>query len=107
MSDTAKRLAGPVVGGVTEATLFTAASGTPDITTTVRQIIVANTTTTRQSFKLGIGADAPGTRIFSDLFVEPNQAFDWTGFLPLAEAETLRWTAPATLTVTVTGVESA
>lgn len=102
MADVAKRLAGPVVGSAAEATLYTVPSST---TTVLRDLSVTNTTTSRQTFKLTIGADAAGTRIYHDVPVDPGVPFEWAGFRVLNAAETLRWNAPATLTIVVNGVE--
>jgi hypothetical protein len=102
IGNTPKRMAGPVVGGVTEATLYTVPASTIAI---VRNIHVCNTSGAAVTFKMGIGADAAGTRLFSDASVPANGVFDWDGFLMLAAAETLRWTAAATLTVVVSGME--
>jgi hypothetical protein len=102
MADVAKRLAGPVVGTGAEATLYTVPTATTGI---LRDISVANTTTTRQTFKLTIGADAAGTRIYQDVPVDPGIPFEWNGFRVMAAAETLRWNGPSTLTIMVNGVE--
>lgn len=103
MADVAKRLAGPVVGTAAEATIYTVPGSTTGI---LRNVHVVNTTTTEQTFKMSIGADATGTRLCSDVPVLPGEAFDWPCFVVMAAAETLRWNGPATLTVTVSGVET-
>lgn len=101
MADVLSRIVGPVVGTGAAATLYTVASLKR---VTIREIMVVNTTTTRQSFKMSIGVDAAGTRIASDVFVEPNAIFKIPGVLVLEAAETLRWNGPATLTVTANAV---
>lgn len=73
--------------GTTETTLYTVAASTTII---VRQIQITNTTSTAATFKMSIGADAAGTRLFSDFSVAANDVLEWTGFLVLAAGETLR-----------------
>lgn len=105
MADVSKRLAGPTAGTGAAATLYTAPA-TPSQPTIVRHIQVANTTTTDQTFKLSIGADAAGTRLYSDTLVKGNGGLlNWNGFLVLNASEAIQWTAPTTLTVTISGVE--
>lgn len=102
MADTAKRLFGPTPGNGSEVTLYTA----PAAGAVIRHLHVCNTTTTEQTFKMSIGADAAGTRLFSDTPVPGNGGIlDLTGNIVLSNAETVRWTAPTTLTVTASGVE--
>jgi hypothetical protein len=98
---TAKRLCGPVAGTGSEATLYTA----PSTGAVIRDLNVCNTTTTEQTFKLSIGADAAGTRLCHDLPVPAGSVFQRTGNIVLGNAETLRWTGPTTLTITASGVE--
>ncbi len=103
MSDVPKRL-GPSVGTGAEATLLTVATAKKVILQSVR---VVNTTTTTQTFKMSIGADAAGTRLYDDVSVAADDFFAHDGmFLPLDAAETLRWNGPATLTVTGGYIES-
>jgi hypothetical protein len=101
VADVGKRI-GPTAGTGVAATLYTCAAANGFLW---RSMSVANTTTTEQSFKMSIGADAAGTRLFSDVVVPPNFTFDWTGIHFIANTETIRWIAPTTLTVTITGVE--
>lgn len=104
MANVAKRLAGPLVGSSSEQTLYTAPAST---TTTVQSVRVVNTTGGSLTFRMSIGADAAGTRLFSDLSVGANAVLKDAGFVAVLTAtETLRWTAPAGLTVTVNGVET-
>ena len=66
---------------------------------------VANTTTTNQTFKFSIGADAAGTRLFGDSLVEANGGVvlvEWGRGIPITDADTIEWTAATTLTVTIT-----
>jgi hypothetical protein len=102
MPDLQKRLAGPAVGTGAEATLYTVPGSTSAI---LRDISVTNTTATTQTFKMSIGADGAGTRLFSDEQVLAGATWQWNGFKVLNAAETLRWNGPATLTCTVSGVE--
>lgn len=101
--DVPKRL-GPSVGTAAEATLLTVATSKIAILQSVR---VVNTTTTTQTFKMSVGADAAGTRIYDDVSVLADDFFSEAGmFLPMAATETLRWNGPATLTVAVGYVEA-
>jgi hypothetical protein len=106
MADTAKRLAGPTSLTASSATIYTVPGSTTAI---LRNIRVANTTGVVARLTVSIGADAAGTRIWSSVAIPANDALDWSGFMVLAAAETLRAysdTASA-LTITVSGVESA
>lgn len=105
MADTAKRLVGPISLPNSATTLYTV----PALTTaTIRNIHIANATGTAATLKMSIGADAAGTRILSDFSVPADGFLDWSGFLVLAAAETLRATGGTNnaLTITVSGVET-
>lgn len=104
MANVAKRLFGPVVGTGSEATLYTV----PALTTaTVQSIRVVNTTGGALTFKMSIGADAAGTRLFSDYSVPANGVLKDAGFdAVMTAAETLRWNAPAGLTTLGNGIET-
>lgn len=103
--DTAKRLVGPAAFPTTATTFYTAPAST---TATMRHIRVVNTTGASITFKLSIGADAAGTRLYSDFPVPANDVYIWSGFEVLAAAETLRGiAASAGLTITVSGIETA
>lgn len=101
MADTLKRLAGPVVGTGADAAIYTA----PTAGAALRGIRVVNTTTTEQTFHLSIGADAAGTRLNSATPVAPGEPYDWSGLIVLGNSESLHWVGPATLTITISGVE--
>lgn len=96
MSDTAKPV-GPTIGVAGAATLYTVPGSTVGI---LRHMHITNTTGGALTFKLSIGADAAGTRLFSDTSIPANGALDWSGFLPIAAAGTLQWNASAGLTFT-------
>ena len=103
MSDTAKRLAGPTALGTASATLYTVPAAT---TTILRHIRITNTTATEKKATMGIGADAIGTRLFSETPIPGNGGLDWSGFTVLVAAETLRGHGDAAgLTATISGVE--
>lgn len=104
MADTIRAF-GPVAGGVTETTLITT-TATASSFFTLKHVHIANTTAGALTFKMSIGADAAGTRLFSDTPVPANGFLDWACWIPIATSGTLRWTAPAGLTVTGGGVES-
>ena len=103
MTDTASRIVGPFSVNNTEDTLYTVPGATTAI---LRNIHIANTTSSAATIKLGIGADAAGTRLLSDFSVPANGTYDWTGFLPMAATETLRATGGTdnALTITVSAV---
>jgi hypothetical protein len=101
MADVAKRI-GPTAGIGIAAVLYTCAAANGFVW---RSMSIANTTTTEQTFKMSIGTDAAGTRLYSDVAVPPNFTFDWSGIRFIANTETIQWNAPTTLTVTITGVE--
>lgn len=104
MADTAKRLGGPDDIPNSEVTLYTVPGSTTAI---IRNIHIANTTGTAATIKMGIGADAAGTRFLGDFSVPANGTYDWSGFLVLATGETFRATGGTNnaLTVIVSGVE--
>lgn len=104
MADTAKRW-GPTLITSAEVTLITVGGSA---TVVVRNINITNTDSTARTFKMSIGADAAGTRIFDDISVAPDSTFTWTGFLALNASDTLRAQASTTnvLTATISGVET-
>src|SRR4051812_40346133 len=107
MADTAKRLVQTGLTTNTETILYTVPGST---TTILRNIRIGNSTATDTAIKASIGGDAFGTRIIPSGFIIPGSSvYDWSGFLVLATAETLRATASIAnaLTVTVSGVEVA
>lgn len=101
MADVGKRI-GPTAGTGAAATLYTCAATNGFL---MRSMSIANTTTTAQTFRMSIGADAAGTRLYSDFSVPPSFTFDWTGLRFIANTETIQWTAPTSLTVSIHGVE--
>ena len=106
MADTLKRLAGPSQLASSSTTVYTVPAAT---TTVLRNIRVVNTTAGAVTFTMSIGADAAGTRIYNAYSVAANDLYDWSGCIVLGAAETLRAYASAatSLTLTVSGVESA
>jgi len=104
MTDTAKRLAGPDDIPNSTTTMYTVPGSTKAI---IRNIHIANTTTSQASIKMSIGADSAATRILGDLPIPANGTYDWSGFMVLEAGETLRATGGTNnaLTVTVSGVE--
>lgn len=100
---TAKRLFGPIAGTGSAATLLTA---TASRTTIIRVLHICNTTSGALTFRMSIGADAAGTRLFSDQSVPANGVLRIDGgFDVLAAGETLQWNAPTGLTASCFGVE--
>ena len=101
-----RRFAGPIVGTAAAAVLFTVDHNQQWLVTHIR---VVNTTTSAQTFKMSIGVDAAGTRIYDTYSVATGGLHDWQADSPynaivLYGGETLEWNGPATLTVTVEGV---
>lgn len=103
MSDTAVRPVGPILLTSSSVTLYTVPAST---TVIVRSIHIANTSGTAATARLSIGADAAGTRWLPDYSVPANGTYDWSGFLTLVAAETLRGQSGTTnvLTITVSAV---
>lgn len=107
MADTAKRLCGPIaLTTVTTVVYYTVPAAT---TTIVRNIHVVNTSiSTASSFSLAIGDGTAATRLFSAYSTAGQAVIDWSGFLVLNAGDTLTAAGnPATLTMTISGVEVA
>ena len=103
MADAASRVAGPVALGAAAATIYTVPAATQAI---LRSIHVSNETAAVHTFRVSIGADGAGKRLFYDQPVQPGDSFDWSGFIVLAATEVLQAYADtgAALTITVSGV---
>lgn len=99
--------AGPTALTTSAATLYTVPAST---TTTVRNIHIANeSTTTAVTVTLSIGTDGAGKRFLGPgLSIPASSSYDWSGFLILAAAEILQGTASAatSLTVTISGIQT-
>lgn len=97
-----RRFAGPIAGTGAAAVLFQAA-GRPLV---VRCLQVCNTTTSQQTFHLSIGADAAGTRLFDDFAVPADSILNLSDeYFVLDGSDTMEWTAPTSLTISVFGDE--
>lgn len=103
MADLAARIVGPILLTNSSVTLYTVPALTQAI---VRNIIVANTSATAATARLSIGVDAAGTRILPEVSIPANSVYDWSGFLVMEAAETLRGQSGTTdvLAITVSGV---
>src|SRR5215207_1490726 len=102
MADTAIRLAGPVGLGTSAATLYTVPGAT---TTILRSAHVANTTGADRTFRLSIGTDGAGKRLFYDQLVPVGDSFDWSGFVVLTAGEVVQGLADAVgCDITLSGV---
>lgn len=99
MTDTAVRL-GPTSIANTETTLYTCPGATTSI---LKWLHVQNVTSSPATVKLGVGADAAGTRVLSDVSVPANDFVDLDVFLTLAAGETLRATGGTNNALTFTG----
>ena len=101
-----RRMAGPIAGTGAAATLFTVDHNEQ---WRVMRIRVCNTTTSAQTFKLSINADAAGTRLYNGYSVAAGGVLDeqalsiYDGHV-IYSGETLEWNGPSTLTITVSGV---
>jgi hypothetical protein len=102
MADAATRLAGPVGLGTSAATIYTVPGATTAI---LRSLHVANTSAADRTFRLSIGTDGSGKRLFYDQPVPLGQSFDWSGFIVLAAAEIIQaYGDVAGLDITLSGV---
>ena len=106
MADALARLAGPQALTGVAATIYTTPAAT---TAVVRAVHVVNETTTSAAFTLSVGVDGAGKRFFYAQQVAPGDSFDWSGNLVLAAGDVLQAyaSAPAALTITISGVTSA
>ena len=101
-----RRMAGPIAGTGAAATLFTVDHNEQ---WRVMHIHICNTTTSAQTFKLSVNADAAGTRLYDTYSVAAKGAFDWQALSDKSahifySGETMEWNGPSTLTIEVGGV---
>jgi hypothetical protein len=103
MTDTAARVVGPMLLTNASVTLYTVPASTKAI---LRHIRIANTSGAAATARLSIGVDAAGTRILGDVSIPAASVYDWSGFLVMEAAETLRGQSGTTnvLAITVSGV---
>ena len=96
---------GPVALTNAAVTIYTTPAAT---SMTLRNIHVANEGATDEQFTLSIGVDAAGLRLYRNVEVPGNGAFDWSGYLPLLTGEILEAFASVSgqLTITIGGVET-
>lgn len=107
MADALTRLAGPLALAAAAADVYVAPGAGAVVS--VRAIHVTNESAAVHTFRLSIGNDAAGTRLFCDVEVEPGSAgFDWDGLVVLAAGENLQAyaSAAAALTLVISGVVS-
>lgn len=107
MTDTLKRIIGPVALTTTAATVYTVPAAT---TTTVRHIHVSNESGTSANVTVSVGTDAAGKRfLFGVPIANASSGLDWTGSLVLAAGEVIQAYASAatSLTLIASGVETA
>lgn len=104
MTDTPKRIVGPI--GVTGSgvTVYTVPASTVTI---VRSIHLTNSNTSNTiGVTLGINGVAAANQFFSLLYVGSNAVVDWSGFLVLNAADTLQVLGSQTgSTITISGIE--
>ena len=105
MTDSLSRIYGPAQPGTSTGVLYTAPVNT---TAVVRNIHVMNTTGVAATINLAVnGTAATAANCFLYQYTVPaNSTYDWSGVLPIAEAETLdalQGTSGA-LTVVISGV---
>lgn len=105
MSDSARRLAGPLTLGAAAATVYTVPA---DTTAIVKSILLCNPSGATRAVTMSVGADATGTRFLTQLSVPAAglQAIDT--FVPLAAGETLQafCDAAGTVNLLVGGIET-
>ncbi len=104
MTDTLTRLVGPVALAAMATTVYTVPGGK---ILTLRSLHVTNETGTLRTFRLSIGVDGAGTRLFFDVPVDAGDpGFDWTGSVILAAGEVIQAYADtgAALTLVISGV---
>jgi hypothetical protein len=107
MADVAKRLCGPTQMGTSAATVYTVPASTTAI---LRNIHVANNSGSMVTFSLSIGSNAAATQIFTTTPVGASGGvLDWSGFMVLTAGEIIQAlaSAGASMTLTISGVESA
>ena len=107
MTDTLARIVGPVALANAAATVYTVPAAT---TVTLRSIHVTNETGVQHTFRLSVGADGAGKRLFFDVPVSPvDPGFDWTGSVVMAAGEVLQAYAEvaSALTLIVSAVVTA
>lgn len=106
MTDTAKRVLGPVALGTGDNS---AQYTTPGSTTFIcRHIHVFNPSTSAVTLTGAIGTTATAANRFYDaISIPPGESLDWSGFMVLATTETLSFKAGTAtqLTLVVSGVE--
>lgn len=105
MPDVLKRLVGPTALSNSATTVYTVPAST---TAVLRHLRVVNETVGAATFTASIGADAAGKRVFYTQSVAAGGAFEWTGNIVMAATEVFQAyaSAAATLTLTVSGIES-
>lgn len=92
--------------GTTDTLLYTA----PATATIVRGIHAANTTAAAATLTLGVNAGAAlaaANQFIPALTIPPNSTYDWSGFLVVSAAGTIRALqgTAAAVTVVISGVE--
>jgi len=105
MADTQERIVGPVVMATSTTLLYTV----PAVTSaTVRELRVVNTTSGEITFRLSVGTDSAGTRLYSDFPVPAHGLVKESGWVTqLAAGDTLYGHAASSgLTIQVCAVES-
>lgn len=105
MADTLKRLWGPALL-TNSSTLQYSVPGSAEVL--ISCIHIGNVTTADHTFRLSIGTDANGTRLFTDVVVPANGVFLYQAPIHLAVGETIYAQADANtaLNISATGVES-
>lgn len=103
MTDTAARVAGPDDIPNSDTTLYTVPSSTQLV---VRNIHIANTTSSAANIRLTIGSLTAAHALLWDFSVPANGSYDWDGFEVLEAAETIHAQGGTNnaLTVTIAGV---
>lgn len=108
MTDTAKRLVGPVMLTASGVALYTVPAATTTIVRSIHVTGVANSLST--TFNMGVGTTSTPTTTNAIFWLTPVPYYgvlDWSGFLVLNAGDILSGLASAVnyATVTVSGVE--
>lgn len=101
---TEKILYGPAQPTTATAVLYTAPNPGKAI---VKQIILANTTTSATSLTLGIGGTSAAVQIIPDTSISANDVRFFPVMIPLTSAQTINGLQPTAgaVTATITGFE--
>jgi hypothetical protein len=103
MANTNKRFYGPAQLATSAATVYTCPASTIG---TMKRARVSNPDSVAHTFTLSIGADAAGTRIYSQVTVQPQNGYDIWGPFTLTAGQIIQAFADNTaLVLVINGTE--